>query len=163
MVSTTSAWCSASRAAQAMASDGVGSATGSRWRGRLCDGCGGGAIIHCSSQRASSPVRPMKNSASATLNSRWKATTCCGTAGRCCSSSVRTCGNHGMTSRQPASLKIRLPTGRRRVAMSERAVVSTPSTPLPTLAPSTRPSATPGGSMPAPASVAVSSTMASDE
>ena len=47
--------------------------------------------------------------------------------------------------------------------MSERAVVSTPSTPLPTLAPSTRPSATPGGSMPAPASVAVSSTIASDE
>ena len=80
MVSTTSAWCSASRAAQAMASDGVGNATGSRWRGRLCEGCGGGATIHCSSQRASRPVRPMNDAASATLNSRWKATTCCGTA-----------------------------------------------------------------------------------
>ena len=41
IVSTTSAWCSASRAAQLIASDGVSSAIGSRWFGRsVADGTG---------------------------------------------------------------------------------------------------------------------------
>ena len=54
MVSTTSAWCSASRAAQLMASEGVASATLSRWCGRsLADGpCGG------SSHSTSRPPAP---------------------------------------------------------------------------------------------------------
>ena len=56
--------------------------------------------------------------------------------------------------------QIRLPSGGGVRPRRRRAVVSTASSPLPTLAPSTRPSATFIGSMPAAASVAVSSTMA---
>jgi hypothetical protein len=75
MVSTTSAWCSASRAAQLMASDGVASATGSRWRGRSPPGC-----VRLGQQRSTSratgPVKAMKVSASTMLKPRWNSTTC---------------------------------------------------------------------------------------
>ena len=60
----------------------------------------------------------------------------------------------------PRILKIRLPSGTCRAATFERSVVITASSPLPRLAPSTRPSPTSTGIPPEPTMVAVSSTVA---
>ena len=79
MVSTTSAWCRASRAAQLMASVGVLKATGSKWRGRLLDGDGGGVLNQRSSTLAKGVVTLMNSTAMPTLKAKWKATTCSGT------------------------------------------------------------------------------------
>lgn len=65
-----------------------------------------------------------------------------------------------MASAAPMPLKIRLPSGRRLTWGEALPVASIASSPLPTLAPSTSPSATDSGTMPDAASVAVSSTMA---
>ena len=69
IVSTTSAWCSASRAAHEIASDGMVSASGSRWRGRVDPAPGDGSRSQRSTVRPTRPVKPMKRTASATLKS----------------------------------------------------------------------------------------------
>ena len=66
----------------------------------------------------------------------------------------------GMATATPSSLKTRLPTVTWRTAISDLAVVSTASTPLPRLAPSTRPSATSRGTTAELAIAATSSTTA---
>ena len=76
IVSTTSAWRSASRAAQRMASVGVASADGSRWRGRPGVAVRGLLGQQALGNRARSPVKKMKSTASATLKPRWNSTTC---------------------------------------------------------------------------------------
>ena len=60
----------------------------------------------------------------------------------------------------PTDLKIRLPSGSRRTCGEALAVASMASTPLPMLAPITRPSATVTGITPEVARVAISSTIA---
>ncbi|MCY1210291.1 hypothetical protein D3C72_1446820 [compost metagenome] len=77
IVSTMSAWCSASRAAFEMASEGVDSAEGSRWCGRLVPtGCGGTGSMRVTSL-ATHCVRPMKPTLITMLNARWNSTTPC--------------------------------------------------------------------------------------
>ena len=70
------------------------------------------------------------------------------------------CGSSGIATSAPTDLKTKLPSGSRRSSGAAPLVASIASTPLPTLAPSTRPRATVVGSMPCEASVDVSSTMA---
>ena len=161
MVSTTSAWCSASRAAHEMASDGVDSADGSRWRGRSAAPAVGWGLgsSRCTS-RATQWVRPIKPILMTMLNARWNSTTFCVSSG----SSGRTWRSHwpmnGATSATPSILNIRLPTVTWRTSMVDLAVVMTASSPLPRLAPSTKPSATSSGTTLALAIAATSSTMA---
>ena len=160
IVSTTSAWCSASRAAQLIASDGVVSATGSRCRGRAVDMSSRGSFSSRSTLRPTSPVKPTKTSASAMLKPRWKTTTCRCTPGTSCCSSTCACGTNGTANAAPSSLKIRLPSGSRRTCGAAPLVARIASRPLPTLAPSTRPSASGTGSSADAASDAISSTIA---
>ena len=70
------------------------------------------------------------------------------------------CGISGITAAAPMPLKIRLPSGSRRTGADEPLVAIIASSPLPTFAPSTRPSATGTGNSAELASVAVSSTIA---
>ena len=67
---------------------------------------------------------------------------------------------NGATSATPSILNIRLPTVTWRTSMVDLAVVMTASSPLPRLAPSTKPSATSSGTTLALAIAATSSTMA---
>ena len=71
MVSTMSAWCSASRAALEMASEGVDSAEGSRCCGREVAADGLGTGIRCLTSLATQPVSPMKPMLTTTLKTRW--------------------------------------------------------------------------------------------
>ena len=65
----------ASRAAQAIASAGVSSADGSRWRGLAGSSDAGRAGSSRSATRAICSVQNMNSSASATLKKRWNSTT----------------------------------------------------------------------------------------
>jgi hypothetical protein len=159
IVSTTSAWCSASRAAQLIARLGVASADGSRCCGR-CDAAAFGSVNSRSSWRDATLVRPTNTSASATLNAKWNSTTCWCTSPLVCCNHTWACGSSGIAHVAPITLNSRLPIGSRRSAIGARLVSSTASKPLPRLAPSTSPSATVTGTMPETAKVATSSTMA---
>jgi hypothetical protein len=148
MVSTMSAWCSASRAAHEMASEGVASADGSRWWGRPD---GASALLRAwagfCTQPATTWVTPMNRRPPCRLKVRWNSTT-------------RWPG-------RPDRAHMAQPQARRRgdqhaqrlehqIAQRHLAhfmldlaqVVSTASRPLPRLAPSTRPSATSSGITP---------------
>ena len=72
IVSTTSAWCSASRAAHEIASDGVVSAERVEVARPRRAGAGRAARgSQRSTVRPTRPVKPMKSTASATLKPRW--------------------------------------------------------------------------------------------
>ena len=163
IVSTTSAWCSASRAAHEIASDGVSSASGSRWRGRSVPAPAAGSRSQRSTRSAPTrPVKPMKSTASATLKREVEARPPAGArSGRAAAAARAPAAATAMKSSAPTHLKMQVaerqpPHLRRRVARS----ASIASTPLPRLAPSTRPSATGSGIIACAASVAVSSTIA---
>ena len=161
IVSTTSAWCSASRAAQVIASEGVASATGSRWRGLpLRDGSSLGAGNSRSVSLAIGAVNAMNAAAMPMLNTRCQATTACTLA--CWSAEIhgRISGISGAAIATPISLNRKLPSGTRRARGVDRSVESIASSPLPMFAPSTIPSAACSGTSPESAIVAVSSTIA---
>ena len=160
IVSTTSAWCSASRAAQLIASEGVCKAEGSRWRGRVEPAGKGGEGSSLSTKCAIGPVKPRNSNARMTLNARWNAITCAWMLVVWLSSSAWICGKNGIVNAQPASLNSRLPSGKRRRTVGGPELVNIERMPLPKLAPSTRPSAPSTGRMPDAASVAVSNTNA---
>ncbi len=142
MVSTTSAWCMASRAAHEMASEGVARADGSRWLGRSSgplSACSGSSRL---TSAAMGRVRPMNSAPTMRLKLRWNSTV--SVAGSCTSGCMRRTqvGINQMAIATPNTLKSRLPSGTWRVLTPDLTVVMTASRPLPRLAPSTMPSAT---------------------
>ena len=105
MVSTMSAWCSASRAAHEIASEGMLRASGSRWRGRRLPAPGCGSASQRSTVRPTSPVKPMKTTARTRLKARWKPTICWCTEGSSCCSRTCTCGRKTMKRTAPSRLE----------------------------------------------------------
>ncbi len=97
-----------------------------------------------SATRAIGSVRSMNSSASATLKTRWNSTTSLRRRRAPARRSERRRRGRGAGSpaTQPISLNRKLPSVTRRASGGERSVDSMPSSPLPRLAPSTRPSAT---------------------
>ena len=122
IVSTTSAWCSASRAAQLMASDGVASADGSRCCGRSSRPSAG-AFSQRRSCFARNPVKPRNSAAITMLKPRWNRTTCwCRPQSF---SSIDCAGpSSGIAMATPTTLKTRLPIGSRRSGTGLRAVTA---------------------------------------
>ena len=129
-----------------------------RWRPATLErsGIGNKAVA----QLAMICVSATNRMATHTLKHRWYMTTSVAL------SLIHSCrkGIHRLTKgaaiAMPMILNTRFPNGTWRVWMLVPSVVSTPSRPLPRLAPSTSPSATSSGITPVLASVAVSSTVA---
>jgi hypothetical protein len=160
MVSTMSAWCSASRAAHEMASDGVASADGSRWCGRPEASVLSGLGSQACTQRATTWVMPMKHrhhQVEAQMEHHHQ-------RGR-----VRAqAGAHGAATGRPAALQSGCPDLEHQVAhrhlacstIGLHAWSAPPAGRCPGWRPAPGPAPRPAGSRPRLASVAVSSTMA---
>ena len=159
MLSTTSIMRSTSRAASAKAMLGVPSVAALMYCGRPGSSAMAEAGISRTHSRARGSSRPMKMTASATLNRVWKSATWrAGLASR----AAIACASHGSSgsaTRQPNPRMIRLPTARRLASMLLPALTYCGMT-LPRLAPSTSASAATGATMPWDASAITSSTTA---
>ena len=156
IVSTTSPMRSASRAAQAIASAGVSSADGSRWRGFAGSSRRRRRPAAAARRRARSrSVKKMKQQRERDVEGRWNSTTSRAGSSSMPAIQLSRCPTSGTASTQPISLKMRLPSGTRRASGVARSVDSMPSRPLPRLAPSTRPSATGSAITCSDASVAI--------